>query len=234
VTAWARRVGRAYRGLARAFPREFRTICGDGLEQLGVDVAPLVWKEQGVRGVVRLFADLAVRLPAEYLAGWFGKFKELTMADDVFEGTWRARNDKSSWDPAYIPEQACLRFEATDKGYLLVAYGIKDGQACAERPTAITPDGRRRPIVDLNGRPIPGVPPGAVAFGSQPDPRTIEAGAEVDGKVLGKGTYNVSKDGNTLTVSTEGIGLKGPFKTVAVFERVIPDPYMPQTEARRS
>jgi hypothetical protein len=232
--SFASQCSRAYRSLARAFPREFRTICGDGLDQLGADIAPLVWKDQGIVGLTRLFADLALRLPVEYLSTWIGGCKELAMADDVFEGTWRARNDKSSWDPAYTPEQACMRFEATDTGYLLVAYGIKDGQACAERPTAITPDGRRRPIVDLNGRPVPGVPSGAVAFGSQPDPRTIEAGAEVDGKVLGKGTYKVSEDGNTLTITTEGMGLKGPFKTVAVFERVIPDPYVPQTEARSS
>lgn len=153
------------------------------------------------------------------------------MTDDLFEGTWRARNDKSSWDPKYTPEQACMRFEATDTGYLLVAYGIKDGQAVAERPTSITPDGRRRPIVDLNGRPVPGVPAGAVAFGTRPDSRTLEAGAEVDGKVLGKGTYKVSDDGRTLTVTTEGIGLKGPFKTTAVFEKVVPDPYVPQAGA---
>jgi hypothetical protein len=45
--------------------------------------------------------------------------------------------------------------------------------------------------------------------------------------VLGKGTYKVSDNGLTLTVTTEGEGLKGPFKTVAVFERVVPDPYVP-------
>jgi len=230
VTAWMRRCGRAYRGVARAFPHQSRMIWGDGLEQLGVDFAPLVWKEQGVAGLVRLFADLILRLPVEYLSTWIGGFKELTMTGDLFEGTWRAMNDKSSWDPAYTPEQACMRFETTDTGYLLVAYGIKDGQACAERPTAITPDGRRRPIVDLGGRPIPGVPPGAVAFGSQPDSRTLEAGAEVDGKVLGKGIYKVSEDGRTLTVTAEGMGVKGPFKTIAVFERVVPDPYVPQGE----
>jgi hypothetical protein len=28
-------------------------------------------------------------------------------------------------------------------------------------------------------------------------------------------------------VTTEGMGLKGPFKVVAVFERVVPDPYTP-------
>ena len=231
MTLPVNRCGRVYRWVARAFPCEFRSICGDGLEQLGTDIVPLVWTEQGIRGVVRLFADLALRLPVEYFSAWIGTFKELTMADDLFEGTWRARNDKSSWDPKYTPEQACMRFEATDTGYLLVAYGVKDGQAVAERPTSITLDGRRRPIVDLNGRAIPGVPTGAVAFGAQPDPRTLEAGAEVDGKVLGKGTYKVSDDGRTLTVTTEGMGLKGPFKTVAVFEKVVPDPYVPQAGA---
>jgi len=151
------------------------------------------------------------------------------MTGDLFEGTWKAKNDESQWDPAFTPEQACLRFEATDDGYFLVAYGIRDGQAVAERPTRIIPDGRRRPIVDLNGRPVPGVPPGAVAFGSQPDEHTIEAGAEADGKMLGRGTYSVSNDGQTLTVTTEGVGLKGPFKVLAVFERVVPDPYVPES-----
>lgn len=228
MSRWVTSCSRLYRRLARAFPRDFRMVCGDGLERLGADIVPLVWREQGVLGLVRCFADLALRLPLEYLSTWTGKLKELIMTDDLFEGTWRANNEESQWDPAYTPEQACLRFEVTDEGYLLVAYGIKDGQPVAERPTKIIPDGRRRPIVDLNGRPIPGVPPGAVAFGSQPDPHTIEAGAEVDGQVLGKGTYRVSDDGQTLAVTTEGMGLKGPFKTVAVFERVVPDPYGPQ------
>jgi hypothetical protein len=103
----------------------------------------------------------------------------------------------------------------------------QDGQAVAERPTSIIADDRRRPLFDLNGRPIAGAPPGAMTFGSRPDRQTLGAGAEADGKVLGKGTYRVSDDGQTLTVTTEGIGLKGPFKMVAVFERVMPDPYTP-------
>ena len=81
-----------------------------------------------------------------------------------------------------------MRFEATETGYLMVAYGIVDGKAVAERPQAISTDGRRRPLLDLNGRPIPGVPPGAVAFGSRSDSQTLEIGAEVDGKVLSAGT----------------------------------------------
>ena len=222
------RCDRIYRRIARLFPHEFRMVCGDGLEQLGADVLPIVRRDEGLIGVVRCFADLAFHLPIEYFAIWSSRLKEFTMTDDLFEGTWKANNEKSKWDPSYTPDQACLRFEATDDGYLLVAYGIKDGEAVAERPTAIIPDGRRRPIVDLNGRPVEGVPPGAVSFGTQPDPYTIEAGAEADGTALGKGTYHVSDDGKTLTVTTEGMGLKGPFKTEAVFERIVPDPYLPQ------
>jgi hypothetical protein len=229
MNPWLVRCDSVYRRLARTFPHEFRAVCGDGLEQLGADVIPMVWREQGLRGVVRCFTDLGLRLPLEYLAAWAGKFKELNMTDDLFEGTWKANNEGSKWDPNYAPEQACLRFEATDEGYLLVAYGIKDGQAVAERPTPIITDGRRRPVVDLNGRPIQGVPPGAMSFGSQPNSHTIEAGAEADGQVLGKGTYKVSEDGRRLTVTTEGMGLKGPFKVEAVFDRVVPDPYVSQS-----
>jgi hypothetical protein len=228
MNASAERVGAVYRRVARAFPHRFRVVCGDGLERLGADIMPIVLREQGIIGLIRCFADLAMQLSLEYLSEWGGKLKEFNMSDDLFEGTWKANNDKSQWDPNYTPEDACLRFEPTDDGYLLVAYGIKDGQPVAERPTPIIPDGRRRPILDLSGRPMPGVPPGALAYGNRTDPHTIEAGAEVDGQMLGRGTYKVSDDGKTLTVMTEGMGLKGPFKTTAVFDRVVPDPYQPQ------
>ena len=150
------------------------------------------------------------------------------MDGDLFEGTWKSNPQGTRWDPNYKPEQACLRFEVTDSGYLLVAYGIKDGQAVAERPTRIVADGKRRPLVDLNGRPIPGVPAGAMSIGNRPDRWTIEGRVEVDGNTLGAGTYRVSEDGKTLTVTNEGMGQKGPFKLVATFDRVVPDPYTPQ------
>jgi hypothetical protein len=219
MSAWIRGGRWMYRCLARAYPREFRAVCGDGLDQLGDDMIPLTFRAQGPLGVVRLLADVALRLPLEHASTWMAAIKEMTMTQDPFEGTWKANGDQSTWDPKYTPEQACLRFEPTATGYLLVAYGIKDGQAVAERPQTIIADGRRRPVLDMNGRPIPGVPPGAMAYGYRPDHHTIEGGCEVDGQVLGKGTYRVSADGKQLTVTTEGMGPKGPFKTSAVFER---------------
>jgi hypothetical protein len=231
VSPWVSGCSHLYRRVARAFPHEFRMICGDGLERLGEDVVPLVWQQQGAIGVMRLLADLAVHLPYEYFSSWFGKLQEVIMTGDPFEGTWRSiKSEKTQWPAAQPqPQQACLRFEATETGYLMVAYGIVEGQAVAERPQSIIADGRRRPVVDLNGRPIPGVPVGAMAFGSRPDSQTLEVGAEVDGKMLGAGTYKVSPDGRSMTVTTEGMSLKGPFKVTAVFERVVPDPYIPQS-----
>jgi hypothetical protein len=224
VSGWLTVCRRLYRRAARKFPHEFRAVCGDGLEQLGADVVPLVWQQQGAVGMIRLFADLAMRLPYEYLSIWMNRAKELTMADDIFEGTWTAKNEETQWDVRgnSKPQQACVRFEATETGYLMFAYGIVDGKAVAERPQAISTDGRRRPLRDFNGRPIPGIPPGAVEFGSRSDSQTLEIGAEVDGTVLNAGTYKVSADGKTLTVTNQGSGPKGPYRVVMVFERAVP------------
>jgi hypothetical protein len=59
---------RLYRRLARAYPHEFRMICGDEMERLGGDAAPEIWRRYGFTGMVRLLADIAMRLPGEYLS----------------------------------------------------------------------------------------------------------------------------------------------------------------------
>jgi hypothetical protein len=74
-------------------------VCGDGLEQLGADIVPLVWQSGGALGLIRCFADLALRLPLEYLAAWGEKFKEFIMTDDPFEGTWKANFERVTPDP---------------------------------------------------------------------------------------------------------------------------------------
>jgi predicted permease len=56
-----------YRRLASAYPHEFRVLYGEDLERLGADAAPEAWRRYGLFGLVRLLADIAFRLPAEYL-----------------------------------------------------------------------------------------------------------------------------------------------------------------------
>ncbi|HEY1493466.1 MAG TPA: ABC transporter permease, partial [Candidatus Solibacter sp.] len=57
-----------YRRLASAYPHEFRMLYGEDLDRLGEDAAPDVWRRYGLRGLASLLAEIAVRLPGEYLA----------------------------------------------------------------------------------------------------------------------------------------------------------------------
>ena len=68
MNPWVRLSVSVYRRLAQAFPHEFRMLYGVDLERLGEDAVPVVWRQHGFRGLVRLLADIALRLPAEYLA----------------------------------------------------------------------------------------------------------------------------------------------------------------------
>ena len=56
-----------YRGLAAAFPHEFKLAFGDEMMQAGEDAIADVAKRHGVLGLVRIIADLLVRIPIEYL-----------------------------------------------------------------------------------------------------------------------------------------------------------------------
>src|ERR1700744_3076633 len=58
---------RIYRWLAAAFPHEFKLAFGDEMMQAGEDTIAYLAKRHGVFGVVRLIADLLLRLPVEYL-----------------------------------------------------------------------------------------------------------------------------------------------------------------------
>jgi predicted permease len=57
-----------YRRLAEAFPHEFKLAFGDEMMQAGEDSIGEVAKRHGAAGVIRLIADLALRLPLEYLS----------------------------------------------------------------------------------------------------------------------------------------------------------------------
>jgi macrolide transport system ATP-binding/permease protein len=58
---------RIYRWLAAAFPHEFKLAFGDEMMQAGEDAIAYLAKRHGVFGLVRLIADLLLRLPVEYL-----------------------------------------------------------------------------------------------------------------------------------------------------------------------
>lgn len=59
---------RLYRALAAAFPYDFQTAYGDGLLATTQDSIDEIWRRHGLAGLTRLFLDIAIRIPAEYLA----------------------------------------------------------------------------------------------------------------------------------------------------------------------
>lgn len=59
---------RIYRRLAQAFPHEFKLAYGEELMQGGEDVIEEVARREGVGGLMRLLADIAIRAPLEYLS----------------------------------------------------------------------------------------------------------------------------------------------------------------------
>lgn len=66
---------RIYRWLAEAFPHEFKLAYGDEVTQLGADVIEDIAKRHGVLGLLHLIADIAIRLPIEYLSEMRGDMR---------------------------------------------------------------------------------------------------------------------------------------------------------------
>ena len=57
-----------YRALARAFPYDFKNAYGDDLNLVTEECIEGIWQRYGFWGLLRLLLDLAIRVPAEYLA----------------------------------------------------------------------------------------------------------------------------------------------------------------------
>src|SRR5260370_23833850 len=57
-----------YRRLAEAFPHELKLVYGRDVIQLGEDVVEDIAKRHGAVGLIRLIADIAIRVLLEYLS----------------------------------------------------------------------------------------------------------------------------------------------------------------------
>jgi macrolide transport system ATP-binding/permease protein len=66
---------RIYRRLAQAFPHEFKLVYGPEVMQLGEDVVEEIAKRHGTAGLIRLIADIAIRVPLEYLSEMRGDMR---------------------------------------------------------------------------------------------------------------------------------------------------------------
>ncbi len=81
---------RMYRGLANAFPHEFKNVYGDELLPVTEEAIEPIWRRQGVLGLAWLLAYLAWRVPGEHLA-------ELKRDFFMRCACWPGRRDSHSW-----------------------------------------------------------------------------------------------------------------------------------------
>jgi hypothetical protein len=117
---------------------------------------------------------------------------------DSFIGTWKLNVEKSEFDANHKPTAGTMVFELDTQGhYLMTAEGRNEkGEKVAEPPAKFILDGKEHPIPNF---------PGLKTVYTRPDPNTIAGEARrEDGSVVGGGTYVVSADGKSLTVTNFG------------------------------
>ena len=117
---------------------------------------------------------------------------------DGLLGTWKLDKDKSEFDPNHRPAEATLVFELDAQGaYVMKAEGTKEsGERVVERPQVFLVDGQAHDVPGFSGLRL---------VCARLDGNAMRAEVKRDdGSVVGGGTYTLSPDGRTLTVTNFG------------------------------
>jgi len=129
-----------------------------------------------------------------------------------FTGTWIANLEQSRRHANHQFQSATLTFEMAGDDVSLTHAGVNMSGQHESGTTVLHPDGEERPVSPQA--------PGVVAAARWVGTNVLESEAKKDGRVVGKGTYEVSDDGRTLTATVEGTDAAGkPFAQVIVFDR---------------
>jgi len=131
----------------------------------------------------------------------------ISQQKNALAGTWQANITKSQRHPNHLFKSATLRFEVSAEVVSFTYTGVNMSGVEEKGTFKIHPDGKEHPIPDA---------PGVVEVSRWAGPRTLETVAKQDGKVVGRGSYEVSEDGKTLTAKISGSDASG-----AEFEQII-------------
>lgn len=125
-------------------------------------------------------------------------------------GTWTANVAKSRRDPNHQFHGATIHFEIAGDLVTLKYGGVNAAGNTEEGTRTMYADGQDHPD---------SAAPGVITT-STIDARRLTAVAKKDGAELGRGTYEVSDDGRTMTATMSGIDAAGrPFDQVIAFDR---------------
>jgi hypothetical protein len=125
-------------------------------------------------------------------------------------GTWIANIAKSTRHENHQFSSSTMRFEISGGEVKFTYEGVNASGKLEKGEQTLNVDGQP------HDHPLaPGI-----AVTSSLGPRGIESSATKDGVVLGRGTYDVSENGQMMTATVSGIDGSGkPFEQVIVFDR---------------
>ena len=127
-------------------------------------------------------------------------------------GTWIANLSKSHRHTNHQFHSATMRFAVTGQEVSLSYEGINHEGRPESNTHVLHADGEEHAIAAA---------PGFVAV-STLGVRWVESVGKKDGAVVGRGRYEVSDDGQTMTATVAGIDASGkPFEQVIAFDRLI-------------
>ena len=128
-----------------------------------------------------------------------------------FVGSWLANLSKSKRHPNHQFQSATLQFAVDGDTVTLTQGGVNAGGQAESGTITLQADGKERPIPQA---------PGVVSVVRWVGSRVLETVGKKDGQVVGRGTYEVSADGKTLTATVSGTDASGAaFDQVIVFDR---------------
>lgn len=126
-------------------------------------------------------------------------------------GAWKANLEKSQRDPNHQFQRLTMRFEVSDEAVSFTFTGVNMAGKEESGTRKVRPGGKEYPVAEA---------PGVVTITRWVGSNTLEIVAKKDGKVVGESTYEVAKDGQTLTSKVKGTDAKGrPFEQIIVFDR---------------
>src|SRR2546423_38159 len=131
---------------------------------------------------------------------------------NILNGTWQANLEKSQRHENHQFQSATLIFEIDGENVTLKQSGINHDGKYEQGTLTLLADGVEREVSPQA--------PGILVLTRWDGSNILETRATKDGKMMGKGTYEVSDDGSTLTAAVGGIDGSGrEFEQVIVFDR---------------
>jgi len=173
-------------------------------------------EEAGVRCAASLFAVVAVAGATEPVHGQattaLGQNGQAAVAkQSPFVGNWVANLSKSKQHPNHQFQSATLQFVVNDDTVTLTHGGVNASGQEESGTITLQADGQERPIPQA---------PGMVSVVRWVGPQVLETVGKKDGQIVGRGAYEVSADGKTLTATVSGTDASGAaFDQVIVFDR---------------